>query len=355
MSSIKPDKEKLLLLLLLLTTAAQASGASPEKATVLPTLVVKPRKYKMVHLISYVREYSTLSTYYDTVQLFREKTVDFMIPASKGARGGWLRPRLLASRSYYRFANWEGLDSVSDRFREHFSWSDWVELFNRTDLPMSMRGDELADAIDTIRCDGRVSAVWRRTDDDAVTLDLDLLADSSNRRWMPAFAGFLDGRDDTEFRHLLLKYYFTDIDSKSVSPLNLSRFDVDIRSGGRGRSLKHIFHTSDTIFVDTHAEFYITDVEYLDGSQARRWEKHPPKSLEIGIHAPDDAPALTPLYATIVERVGGIDHDKLRVEQETDKLLIGPRYNNLLKKNYGPMRQLWEAVKKLPGWLQKHI
>lgn len=360
MSERKRDIELILPLLLVVLVlvpcgATPAHGADKEKATVLPTLVVKPRKYKMLHLIGYVREYSTMSTYYDTVQLFREKTVDFMIPAAKDAKGGWLRPRLLASRSFYRFANYEGLDSVSDRFREHFSWSDWAELFRRTEIPLSIRTAETAGAADTIRSDSKVSAVWRRTDDDSMTLDVDMLADRSNRQWMPAFAGLLDGGDDTEFRRLMLKYYFTDIDSKVISPQNLTRFDIDVRSGGRGRSMRHIFHTSDTIYVDTHAEFYITDREYLNGREAGRWEKHPPKSHDIGIHAPADAPAITAFYADIVARVDNIDHDRLRIEAETDKLLIGPRYNNLLKKNYGPVRQLWEAVKKLPGWLQKHI
>lgn len=71
-------------------------------------------------MLAYVREYSTLSTYSDTVTLFREKMVDFMIvPDRKMKFRGWTSPRLLTSRSYYRFTDGEGLDSVSDRFNNH--------------------------------------------------------------------------------------------------------------------------------------------------------------------------------------------------------------------------------------------
>ena len=39
----------------------------------LPEIVVDSKRHKVLHLIGYVREYSTLSTYTDTVVLFREK------------------------------------------------------------------------------------------------------------------------------------------------------------------------------------------------------------------------------------------------------------------------------------------
>ncbi len=88
----------------------------------LPEIVVDSKRHKVLHLIGYVREYSTLSTYTDTVVLFREKTVDFMIPTKRADKyKGWTNPRVLASKSYYHFSNSEGLDSVSKYFRQNFS------------------------------------------------------------------------------------------------------------------------------------------------------------------------------------------------------------------------------------------
>ena len=50
----------------------------------LPEVLVESKKHQVLHMIGYVREYSTLTTYSDTVMLFREKTVDFMVPVGRG-------------------------------------------------------------------------------------------------------------------------------------------------------------------------------------------------------------------------------------------------------------------------------
>ncbi len=62
----------------------------------LPEMTVNSRDHQVLHLTGYVREYSTLSTYTDTVLLFFEKTVDFMIPA-KNIKNykGWSLPAYL--------------------------------------------------------------------------------------------------------------------------------------------------------------------------------------------------------------------------------------------------------------------
>lgn len=81
----------------------------------LPEVVIETQEHKFLHMLAYLREYSTLTTYTDTIFLFREKMVDFMLPHnSKSKFTGWTCPRVLKSRSYYRFTNVEGLDSVSD-------------------------------------------------------------------------------------------------------------------------------------------------------------------------------------------------------------------------------------------------
>ncbi len=49
----------------------------------LPEITINSKDHQVLHILGYVREYSTLSTYSDTVLLFREKTVDFMLPTKK--------------------------------------------------------------------------------------------------------------------------------------------------------------------------------------------------------------------------------------------------------------------------------
>ncbi len=85
-----------------------------EQILELPEFVVESREHRVLHMLAYVREYSTLSTYSDTIFMFREKMVDYMLPSDNKVRfNGWNNPRILTSKSYYRFTNSLGLDSVA--------------------------------------------------------------------------------------------------------------------------------------------------------------------------------------------------------------------------------------------------
>ena len=107
-----------------------------ENITELPEVVFESRQEKMLHILAYVREYSTLATYTDTITLFREKMVDFMLPNENNTRyKGWRYPRVINSRSYYQFTNASGLDSVSDRCNQHFTWSDWIAIPPASKIP----------------------------------------------------------------------------------------------------------------------------------------------------------------------------------------------------------------------------
>ena len=102
----------------------------------LPEVTVETRGKRMLHILAYVRDYSTLTTYTDTVFLFREKMVDYMLPTDKKVNfKGWSSPRILSCKSYYRFTNQNGLDSVSDTNQNHFSWSDWVGIPSTVTIP----------------------------------------------------------------------------------------------------------------------------------------------------------------------------------------------------------------------------
>lgn len=108
----------------------------------LPEYVVETNSRKILHMLGYVREYSTLTTYTDTVFLFREKMVDFMVNTdSKGKFKGWMRPRVLSSQSFYHFTDALGLDSVSDVSNHHFSWSDWIGIAPTMGLPAAVKGN----------------------------------------------------------------------------------------------------------------------------------------------------------------------------------------------------------------------
>ena len=269
---------------------ADVSADPAPKVKVLPELLVNPKKRQVLHLNGYLREYSTLTTYSDTVLLFREKTVDFMVPVRKtGNYRGWLSPRVLASRSYYHFTNSSGLDSVSNHFGQHFSWSDWVGIFKRHDLPDRLRREDVAN--DTVYGKYSPSLIWKRNEE-KVELEVDVMADQANILCM----------------------------SSNIEP------------NGRGRNLRYLMNSDGPMYVDTHAELYITDIEYMTVREACRLEKNPPSAEEVGIKAPANAPELHPAICELVERVDNFDYIGHRLIEKAD-----PRY----------------AGKKIPDHFQK--
>ena len=272
---------------------ADVSADPAPKVKVLPELLVNPKKRQVLHLNGYLREYSTLTTYSDTVLLFREKTVDFMVPVRKtGNYRGWLSPRVLASRSYYHFTNSSGLDSVSNHFGQHFSWSDWVGIFKRHEEGVK--------------------------------------ADQANMDWIPGLFDLF--RRKVEFTKFKIKYILSGVDNNSVYADNILCMFFNIESNGRGRNLRYLMNSDGPMYVDTHAELYITDIEYMTVREACRLEKNPPSAEEVGIKAPANAPELHPAICELVERVDNFDYIGHRLIEKAD-----PRY----------------AGKKIPDHFQK--
>lgn len=316
------DIRKGLIIILLATCGVLPAGsATPERAAyTLPELTVDNKRYDVLHLLGYVREYSTLTTFTDTVLLFREKTVDFMVPTRRIRKfAGWTQPRVLASQSYYRFSDFYGLDSVSDRYSQHFSWSDWVGIPAHADMPPKLANET---ACDTVHGKFGPTAIWRR-DGEAVRIDIDVLSDTLNYKWTPALAGFIS--EDVDFSDISVHYNYDNILGDDLWARDLSWMSFDIESRGRGRNIRHGLRTysNEDCRVNTYGEIFIADREYISLAEARKWEKIAPRGNEIGIMRPDGIPPLTPKIAAIVARVDSMDHNKLRLDEKVDKIIAG--------------------------------
>lgn len=282
----------------------------------LPEVTVNVNKREVLYLTGYVREYSTLTTVTDTVMLFREKAVDFMIPTKKAGRSyrGWTSPRLLSSRSYYRFASYYGLDSVSDYYRQHFSWADRVGVIDRVPMPIGLR--RKSNAGDTIYGKYGISSLWHRSGE-SVTLEVDVLADSMNRKWVPDLDAFMHGSVD--FNRFDLKISFDDVGESMLMAENISGISCNIDSKGRGWSLFQVFRHDEPFYVNTYSEIYITGREYIPVSRARKLERLSGAALGVDIVPPPQAPPLQPAVRELIARVNAIDHDSQRTALKPDK------------------------------------
>lgn len=264
-------------------------------------LTVNSVKKGVLYLKGYVREYSSLTTEIDTVLLFREKAVDFMV-ATRRAKGfdSRLTPRLLASRSYYRFLTPAGEDSVGNYFRSNFSRTDWIGLppgYQTLPQGLSPGGEVRSPSI-----------VWRR-DSSGIDLEADILGDTANRRLMPLITSFMNL--DVNFTELkTFGRYAVEADDKPAELFAdaLTRLSVSMVFDGQGRRFPLVYGTDDKYTVKTLAEIFITDRRYISTGQARKLERNCPAMTADDIMAPPEAGSLPEEIMALKQRVENIDH-----------------------------------------------
>ncbi|MDE6278015.1 MAG: hypothetical protein K2M06_07905 [Muribaculaceae bacterium] len=307
----------------------------------LPEMVVEAKGRRVLHILAYVREYSSLSTYEDTVFLFREKMVDYMWnPSRNGSFTGWNSPRILNSRSYYRFTNYQGLDSVSDKFNNHFSWADWVGLAPKAELPRRLIGRE--SGTDTVNGKYSMTEVWTK-DGDRVDVDIDVLADTGRRTWVPNLSAFFN--KDLDFERFKIRFNYDNVVGNTMSPLEMTGYSFTIESNGRGRGMFMFNRVDDPFFVSTYCEVYIVDKGFVSVKEARRLEKKLPDELkEMAIFEAASAPELQQSILELIARVDEVDRDKIRLALVPDKRLGG---KEVVKLN--PGQQILKRLKGLVG------
>lgn len=283
----------------------------------LPEVKVSSKPRPILHLTGYVRELSKMISSSDTLTLYREKWVDFMIPTGKAKHfEGWTDPRLLKTKSYYKWTDPFGRDSVSDRVNHHFSWSDWVSLPRRVELPASLSGHRLGDF--TVMGRDSIAEIWRK-DSAGVNVTVNILADSQKQKWTPRLAGPM--WRDHDFKRMVMDFQFSDTDTLSVKPQNLDRMSCRIESMGRGHDMFRFarWKEDNFLYVTTYFDLTITDREYLTVKDARRKEKNQELAIQDAMlifeseRVPRDS-----VITDLIARVNAIDHDARRLGMELD-------------------------------------
>lgn len=314
-----------------------------EDFSLLPEVEVVSRR--VLHVLAYVREYSTMTTYTDTVFLFREKMVDYMLPSDDKVKfKGWSTPRVLTCKSYYRFTNQNGLDSVSDASQHHFSWSDWIGLKSRAELPSSLIASEVA--TDTLRGKYSPTEIWTK-DNDEISIEIDVLADTVSRKWFPNLSGFF--RNNIDFEKFKVAYRYNNVGEPSVSALDLRNYSCDIESNGRGHDMFRFNRQNEQFFVSTQAEVYILDGEYISVKEAKKWENRKFDINEVGIYESMDAPELSSSIRQLVERVNSVDKDGIRLGAEPDRNLISRHYGRYGRQNFRIGNRVLNILKTVSG------
>ena len=284
----------------------------------LPEVIVESKQHKLLHILGYVREYSTLSTYTDTVFLFREKMVDYMlVPDRKIKFKGWQSPRILKSNSYYRFTDNHGLDSVSCECPYHFSWSDWVSIPTSPEIPNRLKGTEYG--TDTIHGWYSPSEVWNRNGD-RIIVDINVLADTTARKWTPGLTGFF--HNCLDYENIRVRFMYDNVIGDSIAYTDLSGYSFNIESNGRNREMFKFNWDDEPVSVSTYAEVYILDKEFITVKEAKKWADRKLDMTGIEIIEPAEAPELQESTRALIARVNAVNNDDVRLNLAPDRRLI---------------------------------
>lgn len=294
----------------------------------LPELIVDSKKHEVLHLLALVRDYSTLATYSDTVTMYREKWVDFMIPTKRTKKfSGWRAPRILSTNSFYRFTDINGLDSVSDNFNQHFSWSDWVGILDHALLPQAIAGKTAT--TDTTKGKYGPTEIWTARDN-SISLFVNVLADTISRKWVPNLSNFF--KNHIDFETFTVNYQFSEIYGDDIYATDLDAFSINIASRGRGHNMFKFNRRDQPFFVTTYAEIYIVDKEFISRSEAIKWENHSFAETPLDIPVPPSIPPLPQATSDLIARVESIDHTQRRLNIAADEKLVGIDLTPLTKK-----------------------
>ena len=298
--------------------------------TELDEVMVESGQRPMLHMLAYVREYSTLSTFVDTVFLFREKMVDYMINTDEKVKfEGWSYPRILKSKSYYKMSSAYGVDSVSDKCNYHFSWSDWMGINIKPSVPAALRSAEVAS--DTLFGKYSPTEIWTKNKD-KLSIDVNVLADMTSRKWVSNLEGFF--QKDLDFENFRVRFNYDNVMGDTVTPLDLKGYSFNIESNGRGHEMFKFNRSDQPFYVSTYAEVYIMDKEFISLKEAKKWKKHKFGNDELEVLVATDAPDLQPFIKNLIARVDGINRDRVRVNAAPDHRLIG-HYHGKMRDDLG--------------------
>ena len=129
-----------------------------------------------------------------------------------------------------------------------------------------------------------------------------------------------------------------------IFPDNIARISYNIQANGNNRFINRLGNKVKPVYMDTYAEIYITDREYISISEAKKIEKKLAENFEL--EKMENVPALTASIQDLVTRVNDTDNEMVRLHREADKRLAGRELKGE-KYKYGVFPFISRAIKKL--------
>lgn len=285
------------------TEPAEGDVEMIEKDYELPEIVVIPGSRPLLHLTGYMREITSVLCSSDSVTIFKESIVDFLVPVEKTKVKGWKKARELASKTYVRMTNSSGLDSVSTSHEYEFMlWGDRKSLIpSAAKIPVKIKATDVA--CDTIMGKYYPKIIWLKNAD-VTRWYGDALANEQNHVTTPwALKIFGLTTDVTEISE---NYVFDTPEGDYIMPTDLRQVSITIDMLAKGKLFKKTFDSSTPVNVRTYMELYLTDRVFLSTEEGKGLKKEIPAIESSGILAPANANPLHPAIRRTVERVNSL-------------------------------------------------
>lgn len=269
----------------------------------LPELVISPGARPLLHLTGYMREVTSVLSSSDSVTIFKESVVDFLVPVEKTKVKGWNKARELASKTYVRMSNSSGLDSVSNSHEYEFMlWGNRKSLIpSAAKIPDNIKGTEVT--CDTVMGKYYPKIIWLKNGD-VTRWYGDALANEKNHVTSPwALKLFGLTTDVTEISE---NFVFETPDGDFIGPSDLRQVSITIDMLAKGKLFKKTLDSSSPVNVRTYMELYLTDREFLSEEEGKSLKKEIPTIESSDILAPTNANPLHPAIMRTVERVNSL-------------------------------------------------
>ena len=263
----------------------------------LSEVTVTPYDRPVMRVVCYMREYTSGATPIDTTQYYNEHMADFYIPVAKVKKfKARTTPRILTSRVYERYANSEGVDSVSipKYLRDDISWTQLLSLpAEKFEEPDDIRAGATYCATDGKH--GR--AIIHRKNSQTYTTNIDYLADKKDHVYSPAFLKLIGFTIDITEMRGSWAYRANETGIYHPSDLLYGTFALDIT--GKGRWIKKYYKSDEPVNLHAFYEIYPVSMEYLTVEEAKKQQEHAPR---VKFEKSDLAGPLPPAIESIVTR-----------------------------------------------------
>lgn len=275
----------------------------------LPEITVRADERPIMKVVSYAREYCSGATPADTMQLFAEYMFVSYLPVNgkkiKGYKNGDGTLWPTAVRRLARFANSEGLDSVSkpDRY-DNVSYLSFYNLLLGVPANSFPETEAIRKGSPTDTVMGKYSphAIYRKTDDNYF-ISNDWLADNKDHRVSPTLFKIFGMTMDIDRLQSSFAYKATTDSLYTVDDFLYE--SGSIHALAKGKMFKWMLGQKD-LEVDCYAELYPIEIGYLTPEEYKEDRKEQKDRTPVPFKYPKGLQSLPASVQRIVDRVSAL-------------------------------------------------